>query len=180
MRRVLGAEELPGHVSLLHSHRERDVLTRKSFRYLDEVKSVRPSHPPSVFSLHLVSFQLEDVLLLTLNQQEFQLISTVQKDTPGVLERLTDENREQNSAKTDMDAAALFETTVLHELTHSKAVGIPQQHMGISEVFGWAGCVDVKNPNNSGTCCLPTLILLRFSDLYNALFERKHRKMNWQ
>lgn len=49
-----------------------------------------------------------------------------------------------------MDAAALFETTVLHEMTHSKAVGIPQVDMGIGEVYGWAGIVDVQSPNNSG------------------------------
>lgn len=50
-----------------------------------------------------------------------------------------------------MDVAALFETTVLHEMTHSKAVGIPQFDMGIGEVYGWAGVVEVKSPNYSGT-----------------------------
>ena len=49
-----------------------------------------------------------------------------------------------------MDAAALLETTILHEMTHSKAVGIPQVDMGIGEIYGWAGIVDVQSPNNSG------------------------------
>lgn len=56
-----------------------------------------------------------------------------------------------------MDAAALFETTVLHEMTHSKAVGIPQWDMGIGEVYGWLGIVDVPSPNNSGMWSPPSL-----------------------
>ena len=53
-----------------------------------------------------------------------------------------------------MNAAALFETTVLHEMTHSKVVGIPQWDMGIGEVYGWLGIVDVPSPNNSGMSSL--------------------------
>lgn len=49
-----------------------------------------------------------------------------------------------------MDAAALFETIVLHEMTHGKAVGIPQWDMSIGEVYGWAGILEVKSPNDFG------------------------------
>lgn len=74
-------------------------------------------------------------------------------ETIGVLQRLSAEAQVKNSGKTDIDVAALFETTVLHEMTHSKVVGIPQSEMGIGEIYGWTDIVDVKSPNNSGMCC---------------------------
>ena len=73
------------------------------------------------------------------------------------MQRLSAAAQEKESRKTDMDAAALFETTVLHELTHSKVVGIPQWDMGIVEVYGWLGIVDVPSPNNSGMWSLSSL-----------------------
>lgn len=70
-----------------------------------------------------------------------------------------------------MDAAALFETTVLHEMTHSKAVEIQQWDMGIGEVYGSLGIVDVPSPNNSGMWSLSS----RLSSPRYSLIQRRSR-----
>ncbi len=36
-----------------------------------------------------------------------------------------------------MDTATLFDTTVLHEMTHSSAVGILQQDSSVPEQYRW-------------------------------------------
>ena len=56
-----------------------------------------------------------------------------------------------NFGKTQMDLAALFDHTLLHELTHAKAVGTPQNRLQEPEAYGWDNCLDAKSPTNSGT-----------------------------
>ncbi len=77
--------------------------------------------------------------------------------------------------KTDMDTLSLFDYTsvmpqltradtdnnsILHELTHSRACGIPQRELQIPESYGWNACVKAKNPRNSGRALLPKFIVL--------------------
>ena len=104
---------------------------------------------PLPFSTRTSPFRrfLSIIPLITL-KTDYQLTTDI--DTPGVLQRLSAATLEKESRKTDMDAAALFENTVLHEMTHSKVVGIPQWDMGIGEVYGWLGNVDFTSPDNPG------------------------------
>ena len=96
----------------------------------------------------------------------------------GVLQWLSADDQVKNSGKTDIDVAALFETTVLHEMTHSKAVGIPQTEMGIGEVYGWTDIVDVKSPNNSGVCCYFLTPFLCLEPLW--IFRISDKKKLWK
>lgn len=50
-----------------------------------------------------------------------------------------------------MDVAALFDSVVLHEMTHSAVVGIPQTVLRLAEAYGWEACTMRKNSANSGT-----------------------------
>ncbi|KAL9637155.1 MAG: hypothetical protein Q9164_002379 [Protoblastenia rupestris] len=52
-------------------------------------------------------------------------------------------------SRTQMDTAALFEHTLLHEMTHSKAVGLTQAKLGEKESYGWDECLEVKSATNS-------------------------------
>ena len=65
--------------------------------------------------------------------------------------------------KTDMDLAALFDHTLLHEMTHSKAVGIPQSRIPEVESYGWDACLDAKSPTNSGMSNYPFRWYPRFA-----------------
>ena len=50
-------------------------------------------------------------------------------------------------------------STILHELTHSRASGITQQALQEPEAHGWKACVNAKSPSNSeslATFCLGT------------------------
>ena len=40
-------------------------------------------------------------------------------------------------------------STILHELTHSRASGITQQALQEPEAYGWKACVNAKSPSNS-------------------------------
>ncbi len=50
-----------------------------------------------------------------------------------------------------MDIATLFDTTVLHEMTHSKVVGILQQDSSVPEQYRWVPCTRLRSPYNAGT-----------------------------
>lgn len=52
--------------------------------------------------------------------------------------------------RTSMDIFALVEHTLLHELTHSKAVGEPQANSLVKESYGWDNCLKAKSAKNSG------------------------------
>lgn len=57
--------------------------------------------------------------------------------------------------KTDMDAALLFEQTLLHELTHHRVVGMTQSSMRETESYGWSECVEAASATNSGIAIFP-------------------------
>ncbi len=57
---------------------------------------------------------------------------------------------EDMETTTDVDVATLFDTRVLHEMTHSKWVGTSQTDLGVPEVYGWNGCLNIQSPVNSG------------------------------
>ena len=40
-------------------------------------------------------------------------------------------------------------STILHELTYSRASGITQQALQETEAYGWKACVNAKSPSNS-------------------------------
>lgn len=40
-------------------------------------------------------------------------------------------------------------STILHELTHSRACGITQKVLQEPEAYGWNACVNAKSPSNS-------------------------------
>ena len=50
-----------------------------------------------------------------------------------------------------MDTATLFDTTVLHEMEHSRVVGILQQDSSVPEQYRWVPCTRLKSPYNAGT-----------------------------
>ena len=50
-----------------------------------------------------------------------------------------------------MDTATLFDTTILHEMTHSRVVGILQQDSSVPEKYRWLPCTRLKSPYNAGT-----------------------------
>lgn len=50
-----------------------------------------------------------------------------------------------------MDVATLFDTTIPHEMTHSKVIGILQQDTGAMEEYGWSACIALQSPFNSDT-----------------------------
>ena len=52
--------------------------------------------------------------------------------------------------KMDMDTLALVDQTLLHELTHARAVGKSQTKLGVNELYGWAACTNKPTPYNSG------------------------------
>ena len=49
-----------------------------------------------------------------------------------------------------MDLVVLFDSVVLHEMTHSGSIGIPQWDLGVPEEYGWDECVFLESPVNSG------------------------------
>lgn len=40
-------------------------------------------------------------------------------------------------------------STILHELTHSRACGMTQKALREPEAYGWTACVNAKSPSNS-------------------------------
>ena len=52
--------------------------------------------------------------------------------------------------KKDMDTLALVDQTLLHELTHARAVGKSQTRLGVNELYGWPACTGHPTPYNSG------------------------------
>ena len=68
--------------------------------------------------------------------------------------------------KTEMDTFALFEHTFLHELTHSRVVGVSQAALRLSEAYGWDKCLEAKAAANSGMAPFHTYsrIMLTIAD----------------
>ena len=57
---------------------------------------------------------------------------------------------QETFGRTRMDISALFEHTLLHELTHSDKVGTTQYQMLEAESYGWDKCIEAKSATNSG------------------------------
>ena len=54
------------------------------------------------------------------------------------------------SGKTSIDTSSLIEHTLLHELTHCRAVGDSQAKLDQTEAYGRDKCVAAKSAINSG------------------------------
>ena len=72
-----------------------------------------------------------------------------------------------------MDVAKLFDSVLLHEMTHSDVVGVPQAILRIAEEYGWNACTSNKNPANSGTCGV--LVVMEASRLILLHHPRRKR-----
>lgn len=48
-------------------------------------------------------------------------------------------------------------STILHELTHSRACGITQSALREPEAYGWNACVNAKSPSNSESLAMVCL-----------------------
>ncbi|KAL2056439.1 hypothetical protein ABVK25_003462 [Lepraria finkii] len=105
--------------------------------------------PPVLTTMDICNWYLEFV-----KSSQWATESDVESGSPtfpslwGFLESLATTHQE-TFGRTRMDISALFEHTLLHELTHSDKVGTPQYEIPEAESYGWDKCVEAKSATNS-------------------------------